>query len=194
MKDVFVAENHIHALSSFCQNPSGVSFQSQEDDEKILLFLRRHFITNVYWILISIFLAVLPVFIPNFLTLAGFSLFALAKNLIIIITAFYYLLIATYILINFLTWFYNISFITTKRVVDIDFSDLIYQNVAATKLSLLQDADYTQIGVIASLFNFGDVFVQTAGDKPNFDFLAVPSPAKVAQIIEELIGKRPFFP
>lgn len=201
MKDIFVAskkkvapvnEKHIHMLSSFCQNPTGVSFQSQEDDEKILLFLRRHFITNVPWIIIGLFLTVLPILLPFLFILTGFLL-TLPQNLTMLFIAFYYLIVFAYLFINFLTWFYNIGLVTTKRAVDVDFSDLVYHNVAATKLSLIQDVDYTQVGVLPSLFNYGDVFVQTAGDKPNFDFLAVPNPAKAAHIIEELIGKKPFY-
>lgn len=201
MADIFVAskkkvapvnEKHIHMLSSFCQNPTGVSFQSQEDDEKILLFLRRHFITNVPWIIIGLFLTVLPILLPFLFILTGFLL-TLPQNLTMLFIAFYYLIVFAYLFINFLTWFYNIGLVTTKRAVDVDFSDLVYHNVAATKLSLIQDVDYTQVGVLPSLFNYGDVFVQTAGDKPNFDFLAVPNPAKAAHIIEELIGKKPFY-
>lgn len=201
MKDIFVSpkkkevslnEKHIHTFSSFCQNPYGISFQSQEEDEKILLFLRRHFITNVPWIIIGLFLTVLPILLPFLFILTGFLL-TLPQNLTMLFIAFYYLIVFAYLFINFLTWFYNIGLVTTKRAVDVDFSDLVYHNVAATKLSLIQDVDYTQVGVLPSLFNYGDVFVQTAGDKPNFDFLAVPNPAKAAHIIEELIGKKPFY-
>lgn len=206
MADIFVApekksekkgvpmnEKHIHALSSFCQNPIGISFAAQEKDEQILLFLRRHFITNTPWVIIGLFLIVLPMLLPFLFTLTGFLL-TLPQNLTILFIAFYYLIVFAYLFINFISWFYNIGLITTKRVVDVDFSDLVYHNVAATKLNLIQDVDYTQVGVLPSLFNYGDVFVQTAGDKPNFDFLAVPNPSKAAHIIEDLIGKKPFNP
>src|SRR6266581_9423405 len=37
--------------TSFCKNPTNISFNQQRTDEKILLFLRRDFITNIHWIM-----------------------------------------------------------------------------------------------------------------------------------------------
>lgn len=200
MPDVFVARKNQNKnkhpsfmphLASFCEKPDGVSFQNQEEDEKILLFLRRHFITNVPWIFIALILIAIP---PFFLTLNSqlsiFNLSALPARFTTIFTVFYYLIILNYIFISFITWFYNISLVTQKRIVDIDFSDLVYHDVAITKLSLIEDVNYTQSGFIRSFFNYGDVFVQTAGEKTHFDFLATPKPGKVVDIIQNLIGRR----
>lgn len=179
-------------LSSFYQNHLGVWFQNQEEDEEIILFLRQHFITNIPWIATSIALIFVPL-VLFFLfpttngSFFGLSLFTAQFTTVFII--FYYLVVLTYAFVSFITWYYNIFIVTKKRVVDIDFSDLVYHNVALTKLNLVQDIDYTQIGFVRSLFNYGDVFIQTAGDKPNFEARAVPKPAKIAQIIEDLIGE-----
>ena len=77
-----------------------------------------------------------------------------------------------------------------SQVVDIDFSDVIYKNLASTTLDLVQDVNYTQSGVFRTFFHYGDVDVQTAGEAPHFDFDAVPQPDKVAHIIGGLIGKK----
>ncbi len=37
----FKHSNRPHIFSSFCRNPEGISFQNQEDNEKILLFIRK---------------------------------------------------------------------------------------------------------------------------------------------------------
>lgn len=184
--------SHIAHLSSFYQNPLGIWFQGQEEDEEIILFLRSHFITNLPWIFLSVILIFTPfAFLFVFPALNGllFNLSFISARFITIFIIFFYLVVLAYALVSFITWYYNIFIVTKKRVVDIDFSDLVYHNVALTKLNLVQDIDYNQVGFIRSLFNYGDVFIQTAGDKPNFDAKAVPKPAKVAQIIEDLIGK-----
>lgn len=182
---------YISRLASFFEKPDGVSFQNQEEDEKILLFLRPHFITNLPWIFITLVLMAIP---PLFLTLnSQFSILnlnALPARFTTIFTVFYYLIILNYIFISFITWFYNVSLVTQKRIVDIDFSDLVYHDVAITKLSLIEDINYAQSGFIRSFFNYGDVFVQTAGEKTHFDFLATPKPGKVVDIIQNLIGRR----
>lgn len=201
MPDIFIASNekiktsakpsgHAHMFASFCPNPIGVSFIDQEKDEEILLFLRRHFITNVPWLLISLILALLPIVIVA--VISKFSIFILpnfSPTLLILAFMLYYLVVLTFIFVNFITWYYNISLVTNKRIVDIDFSGLLYKNVAATTLALVQDVSYTQIGVIPAFFDYGDVNVQTAGTLENFDFTAVPHPQRVVQIIANLIGK-----
>lgn len=40
-------------LASFLMRPHGVSFETREDEEQIILFLRKHFVTNIPWIFTS---------------------------------------------------------------------------------------------------------------------------------------------
>jgi hypothetical protein len=186
-------ESHIHAFSSFCVDPVGTSFETQEDGEQILLFLRSHFITNVPWIITAVFFIVFPLIIQQILTFNPFLLpmFAfISPSFLFILLGIYYLLIFSFVFISFITWFYNIGLITNIRVIDIDFSDLVYHDVAVTKLNIIEDVRYTQTGFVRSLFNYGDVFVETAGNTDDFDFLAVPKPAQVVNIIQNLIGGR----
>ena len=177
-------------LSSFCPNPHGVAFSSQEKDERILLYLRKHFVTNLPWTTLVLTLLTLPLvlFFLNIILVDIFTFLSFQDYVFLI--SLYYLVVLIYAFVEFITWFYNISLVTTKRIVDIDFSNLVYHNVAATKLELVEDVDYSQTGFIRSLFNYGDVFVQTAGGKVNFDFLAVPRPTRVEKIIIYLIGNK----
>lgn len=184
---------NVELLSAFCLNPIGVSFEEKDKDENILLFLRRHIITNVSWISLSILFLLIPplVFFVNS-QLFSFdisNIFSLPMRFILIFTIFYYSIVLTYIFVNFISWYFNISLITNKRVLDVDFSGLVYKNVSATKLTLLQDASYTQTGVIRSVFDYGDVLLQTAGSLENFDISAVPYPERTVKIVEDLIGR-----
>lgn len=197
MPDIFiptpqpVEKAHIHPFASFCSHPN-VSFRNQEPDEKILLLLRAHFITNILWIITALILAFIPIGIGVLgIDIRSFLSF-FPERYFLVLTIFYYLLILTYALVNFITWYYNVFLVTQRRIVDIDFSDIVYHNVALTKLSLVEDVHYTQIGFIASLFNFGDLFVQTAGELKNFEALKVPRPNDAVNIIENLIGVKPY--
>lgn len=182
--------SHSHHFASFCEHPDGVHFEHQEKDEYILLFLRKHFITNVPWIFSVTLLLILPFIVNILLPATGFSPIIPAPNsFLLIFILFYYLVVTTYAFIQFITWYYTISIVTQKRIVDIDFSDVVFHDVAVTKLNLIEDTNYTQVGFIHTFFNFGDVFVQTAGEKLHFDFLSVPKPTRVVNIIQNLIGK-----
>ena len=78
---------------------------------------------------------------------------------------------------------------TNKRVVDIDWVNLLYRQVSEAQLEKIQDVTYKMSGILDSFFNFGSVFIQTAGPDPNFEFESVPNPDLVVRKINELLGK-----
>jgi hypothetical protein len=183
-------KNSVHLFSSFCKNPDGISFQSQEKDEKILLFLKRDFITNAKWILIGVVLAIFPLLLVFSQQFFGNPLPFLSFKFYLLFLLFYYLLVSTYFYINFITWYYNVGLITDRRIIDVDFSSLVYKDVATTKLNLVQDVSYAQVGVVRTFFDYGNILIQTAGSLDNFNFESSPKPESVVQIVEELIGKQ----
>lgn len=176
---------HTHnKFFSFCLYPENVNFETKEPEEKIILLLRAHPIVNLKWILIS--LAML--FVPGIVRFFGmFSTFPVGFELVI--TLAWYLFVLAYSLESFLGWYFNVYIVTDSRVVDVDFYNLIYKQVSGANLSKIQDVTYSIGGVARTIFNYGDVFIQTAAEVSEFDFLAVPKPDKVAKIIEDLVGK-----
>lgn len=181
---------HFYLLHSFFENPKGISFEDQEQDEKILLFVRRHLNTNIRWVFISLILTLIPIFLFVFKdNLSSLLLLGLPQRFIVVLTLFYYLLIITYFFVNYITWYFNLFLVTNKRIIEVNYADLVYKNVSATKLTLIQDASYKQVGVLRSFFDYGDVLLQTAGSLDNFSFEAVPKPERVVQMVERLIGK-----
>lgn len=186
-----IAEPHMNILSTFCHHPKGVSFQTQKEKETIILFLRSHLITNLPWIIVTLVLIAVPVIALNFLSTFRLDFLStqIAGRFITILTLLYYLLVFSYVFISFLHWFYNVFIVTSERVVDIDYSDIVVHNIAVTSLSHVQDVNYTQSGFIPTLFNYGDLFVQTAGDERNFEAFSIPHPRKATHIIGDLTGK-----
>ncbi len=175
-------------FSAFAAFPDGVSFTGEETGENVILLLRQHIITNVPWILVTTLLLLAPlVLFPAFFMAgiippvpAGFRLVALL---------FWYLATGTYVLLNFLYWYFNAYLLTNERVVDIDWFSIIYRRVSSAQVSKIQDISATQSGVVAGIFDFGDVVIQTAGELPNFDFENVPHPQLVAKKLNEMTEK-----
>ncbi len=184
-----LTKKSVHLLSSFCENPGDIRFKNQDKNEQVLLFVRKHFITNFLWITIGVFLLILPIIVGPMNAIINFSIPFLSVKYILFFTLFYYLLVISYLFIRFITWYFNVSLVTSERIIDIDFSDVIYKNLASTTLELVQDVNYTQTGVFRTFFHYGDVLVQTAGENTHFDFDAVPQPENVVHIIGGLIGK-----
>lgn len=183
-----LAKNPIHFYSSFCERPEGVRYGNQEEDEEILLLIRRDFITNVPWILGAILLIILPIFIIPFFAPA-LPFIHLQTSTQVFFTAFYYLVVFGFILLNFSLWYFHVALVTNKRIVDVDLYGILVRDVTETKLDLVEDVSYTQIGSIQSLFDFGDVSIDTAGPTANkVEFDRVPRPARIAEIVGDLIG------
>jgi len=161
-------------------------FETQEEKEKLLALLRAHFITNVRWILITVLLAVSPFVILSFsvlkLMFGNFNLFQKGAEGFILI---WYLVVFAYAFQNFLIWYFNIYIITDRRIVDMDFFQLLYKRVSSAHLENIEDITFTMGGVSQVIFHYGDVNIQTAGAQNNFEFLKVPNPEKVKQIIEQ---------
>ncbi|MFZ5534625.1 MAG: PH domain-containing protein [Patescibacteria group bacterium] len=175
-------------LTSFAVSPEGISFETQEKEEKVILFLRQHLIVLLGPALLVLFLALAPiVFFPllfRFLTLP----FVVPVSYIVVGTAFWYVVTFGFALMSFLRWFFNIYIVTDKRIVDIDFIHLLYKEFSEARLDRIQDISYKSSGIFSVFFDYGDASVQTAGgDMPNIEFLAVPKPAKVVEAISELL-------
>ncbi len=181
----------LHLFASFCERPSNVTFQTQEPDEQVLVFLRKSQWVNFPWIFTTAIFLIIPLVLyflhDSFLTLIP------PLNVILVIIPFYYLLVAIYAFVNFVTWYYNAALITNKRVVDIDFHQIVFKDVAETKLALVQDVSYNQTGVLPNILGYGFVLIQTAGTLDNFEFHNLPHPDRVEEIVEDLIGGKRFY-
>lgn len=119
--------NRPHFYTSFCQNPEGVMFEEQGENEKILLLIRRDFVTNVPWIVASIIFIFLP-FLVVVLFRSLIPQLSLTNAMQITILAFYYLILFGFVLVEFTIWYFNVSFVTNERLVDIDIAGILYKN------------------------------------------------------------------
>lgn len=179
--------NKLKSLSAFLIAPSGVTFETQGENETIVLLLRKHVVTNLLWALVSILLFFLPFFFPVIAPVLNLAAIPIRFQFIGLLL--WYLLTLSFVFQNFLMWYYNVYIVTDHRVIDVDFFSLLYKRISDAPLSKIQDVTYSMGGVASALFNYGNVFVQTAAEVPNFEFLAVPSPEKVVKTITTLMGK-----
>jgi len=180
-----VIEGHTHSpLSAFCFYPDHIDFETRAKEEKIVLLLRQHIIVNLKWILGTTVLLITPGVIKAFGLFAAFP-----TGFELVITLGWYLVTLAYATESFLNWFFNVYIVTDMRVIDVDFHNLIYKEVSDANLNKIQDVTYNMGGVVRTIFNYGDVFIQTAAEVSVFEFLGVPNPEKVAKIIEDLITK-----
>ncbi|OGM09767.1 hypothetical protein A2W13_01135 [Candidatus Woesebacteria bacterium RBG_16_36_11] len=172
---------HIPLWASYGYYPENVKFIDQEPQENVILFLRAHLITNLGWILVGVFMIFAPLLLEKFPLLDFLSL----RFQIVAILGWYMITMA-YMFEKFLSWFFNVNIITDRRVVDVDFTNLIYREITDANLNKIQDVTVSMGGVFRSIFNFGTILVQTAGEKNFIEFVDIPKPDTVAGILSDL--------
>lgn len=172
---------------SFFQTPKKIKFEQQEENEVIELFLRQHPIVNVFWIVTSLFLLVLP---PIFLQIE--AVFALNLTTHIPTPVFlgglvlYYLIVLAYAFEQFLSWYFNVYIVTNLHIVDVNFYSLLSKEVVEISLDDIEVVAHNIAGVFGSLFNFGDVEIETAAESKRILFEKVPRPDVVADRVQDL--------
>lgn len=175
-------------LATFAINPTGVSFESEEVGERILLLLRPHIVTLIPPIIIVVFLIILPFFVNPFLNLTRLDLgnFLTTGRTFLILVG-WYLFVFGYAFFQFLIWYFNVYLLTNERIVDFDFKGLLHRQISFAKLAQIEDVSPKTLGFFSTFFNYGNVYVQTAGARPEFEFEKVPKPDAVAQEIMEQV-------
>lgn len=167
-------------MGAYCVRP-GSRFVTQQEDEEIVLLLRAHPITNVPWIILAILMFIFPIFLLN---TGMFS--AVPGKFIFMGRVTWYLMIIMFVLEKILYWYYSVFIVTNERLVDIDFYNLMYRMVTYANLNHIEEPASTTGGFIRSLFQYGNVWVTTASEKPTVEALNVPYPDKVVDIISRL--------
>ncbi len=176
--------DHKHSskyFNAFMLFPRSVRFESQKEDEHIILLVRAHPITFVPWIASAVFGALLPL-ILNFI-LPSF----LEIRQIFFLNIFWYSILVTYVFMKLIFWLFNVGIVTNESIIDIDYFNIIQKSMHSTTLEEASDVGADVSGFIRSLFNYGNVSVQTAGPKTDIEFLGIPEPVEVSNIINELM-------
>ena len=175
------------SLSALLVSPKNVFFEHQDKGEEILLLVRKHPVLNLPWIILIIILFILPVFVfhPNFFQVLFGVTFP--PRVFLAVSLLWYLGSFAFAFEKFLVWYFNVGIITNERVVDVDFYGLLHRHVADASVAKIQDVSVKQGGVAAAFLNYGDVFVQTAAEVSNIEFLAIPRPSWVADLIGDLV-------
>jgi hypothetical protein len=168
-------------LGAFCYYPDNVKFVNKDPEEKIILLLRKHPITNLSWLTIAFFMLTAP----SFLTVVT-PLELLPLGFQIILSFVWYLITSAFVLEQFLSWFFHVNIVTDERIIEVDFVNLLYREITDANLDQIQDVTVEVGGALRTFLHFGNVVIQTAAEVPKIEFEGVPDPDKVARILREL--------
>lgn len=166
-------------------------FESQLDNEKIYLVVRQHWIIlflklKIVLLMFALGLAIwwyVPILAEGFLS----SDLEMAFDVLMHIY-FLGLLLGGLMVVVF--YYLHMQIITDIRMVDVDQMSLFRRNVSEIQLENVEEVTSKAHGVLATIFNFGNVVVQTSGSKIEFEFENVAHPEQIKKLILDLYEKR----
>ena len=164
---------------------------SRQPGEKLVLFLRRHLIILISRWFIFAGLALIPI---------GFYFFILYNYpwilehvflypLLLLLASAYYLFIILFFFNSFIDYYLDVWIVTDQRIINIEQRGMFNREIAEHDLDKIQDVSGMQQGFFQTLFSYGDVHVQTAGEIQRFIFRQVDNPFNVVRELNKLIQK-----
>ncbi|MEA3345356.1 MAG: PH domain-containing protein, partial [Chloroflexota bacterium] len=95
--------------------------------------------------------------------------------------------ILTWAIWRTLNWWNDLYVLTDERVVDVEKVPIIREERREARLDRIQDVRYDQPTIIYRIFDFGHVWLETAGGIGRFTFDYIPQPRMVqAEIFRRL--------
>lgn len=92
-------------------------------------------------------------------------------------------------------WRQNKLIVTSENIVDVDQVGLFQKTISTLRLSRVQDITVSVKGPMQTIFGYGTIIVQTAGERENFLFEYVPLPydvkAFIVDIYERFVETKP---
>src|SRR5574340_1734071 len=162
-------------------------FPSQQEGEAIYLVVREHWVHLLLKILVWVFFAAVLVLFNRYARAYVPLLFEDRPGQVtLLFTQIYTLFLVLSLFIIFVIYYLNVQIITNIRIVDIDQVGLFSHVISELHIDKIEDVTSQTNGVLGTIFNYGDVYVQTAGTVERFEFCNVPSPAAIEKLILDL--------
>jgi hypothetical protein len=159
--------------------------------EKIVHVLRRSAITFIpYFLIFAILLFIPP--IGYYLFSSAFPVATanpVALPIFILIGSTYYLALGLFLYSFFVEFYLDSWILTNDRLIDIRQISLFARTVAEVDLYQIQDVSSEIRGFFPTVFNYGNIYLQTAGPVPKFIIYNVHAPDKLRQEIIELASE-----
>lgn len=163
-------------------------FPNKQSDEKIEIFLRRHWLILFRMIGFYILLIVMPIafyFLLDFTT----NIFSntITQAVFTLGGSLYTLYVLLFFFGSFIDYYLDVWIVTNKRVINIEQKGLFSRTISEKELIRMQDITSEVKGIWETMFDFGTVFLQTAGEKERFVFKQVSHPREVVKKVTKLL-------
>jgi uncharacterized membrane protein YdbT with pleckstrin-like domain len=77
----------------------------------------------------------------------------------------------------------NVVLVTNEKIAQILYKNLFDRKISQLSVGDVQDVTVTQKGLLARIFNFGTLVIETAGEQQNYTFTFTPNPYECGKAI-----------
>ncbi|MFC1632780.1 PH domain-containing protein [Patescibacteria group bacterium] len=162
-------------------------FPNQRPDERIIVFMRRHWTVFLGHVTFTVILAVL---FTALIFALGYFFPELAREetgrIIQLLSVMFLMFLFLFLFIGWIDYYLDVFIVTTSRVVQIKQNALFNRSVSELSLTEIQDVSTKIVGVIPTFMQFGTLLIQTAAAVELFQFLKLSHPEKISDIIIHL--------
>jgi hypothetical protein len=180
-RDFLKQKREVSEVGSFVRD----IIKKGREKERLIIFLRRHWI-NLF-VQLAPFLIIVLVLLFAFFTLNYFTDLKIINPLewqfIRLAMALFSLFLWSFIFVVFIDYYLDVWIVTDCRIVNIEQKGLFRREISELRLDNVQDLTTEITGVIQTFFDFGDLYVQTAGKRVRFQFKSIPHPERVRDVI-----------
>lgn len=77
----------------------------------------------------------------------------------------------------------NVVLITSEKIAQMLYISLFNRKISQLSIADVQDVTVTQKGILAHIFNYGTLVIETAGEQSNYTFTFTPEPYETAKAL-----------
>jgi hypothetical protein len=163
------------------------SFEGQDSDEEILYVIHRHwFNILVQFIPFLLGLAVIVGVFVFFTFVYPEAFVAIDQRLFAFVESALLIFLWLFAFLIWIDYYLDVWIITNKRIVNIEQRGLFVRSMSELYLFRIQDTTSEVKGFFPSMLNYGDVFIQSAGEQERFQFHKIPDPYGVKDTIMDM--------
>lgn len=150
-----------------------------DPDERIIRIVHRHWIDLVPSLAVSTVLFALVLFASYEYGLHSADL-PIPSGLVFLLLGLILGLAVLFLFVGIFVFRRNILILTNLHLAQVEQIGLFNRRVSQLGLAMVQDVTGTRPGILATVLDFGEVTVQTAGEQEKFIFHHAPHPDQLA--------------
>ncbi|MFH0905597.1 MAG: hypothetical protein V1826_02645 [bacterium] len=156
-----------------------------EPGEKIERTYRRHWFNLVAPVVWSMAMLLPLVVINLLLSNLAYGAEPAVKSSLWLFGGAYLVFVTSFLMMQWIIWYLDVWFITRNQLMDIQLVSLFNRQISQVALNQVQDVRVDIKGLLASVLDYGDLTVESAGREGFFQLRSIPHPHDVARTIRE---------